>query len=271
MLLPALLIPISIKVFETNLEYFINEYMNFEYTPNLIYKKNDIVSRGHRYSLFYEQKDSKNPSPTRIGEIDVIIVHSERVEVKAAVYEIKHPCNGRDFFDKFYYMIFKKWEISPDFDDPSSIATNKSIRIGFETGYFDLPGSLPTMPEKGEKPLSKEEWKSNFSSTIDSYLSGSDPKPKETIRKYRLELDKRLPETYQAEISGGKQNHNVHERTRMRAERIKEIKDNHLHWSQFKVVDKYNNKYKGDDQISLSILRNVYSSMGWKWQRADRM
>jgi len=271
MLLPGLLIPISIEVFETNLEYFINEYVNFEYTPNLIYKKSDIVLSGHRYIIFCEQKKSTSSSPIKVGEIDVILVHAERVEVKAAVYEIKHPCNGRDFFDKLYYMIYKKWKVSPDRNDPSSIATNLSIMIGFKTGYFKLPGILSIMPEKSTELISRSERERELSKILESYLSGSDPKPKYIIQNYQSEINKGLPEINTKELSSKLKKRGVTERIMKRAHRIKEIKDKHPRWSQPIVASEYNEKYGKEDFITTSDLQNAYRAMNWDWLRSDRV
>jgi hypothetical protein len=78
-----------------------------------------------------------------IGEIDVIKVHNNRTDIRAAVYRIQDYKEGLKFFDKFYFMIFAKWEIEFNVEllncKSGEGATMEWVKIGWYTGYFCLP------------------------------------------------------------------------------------------------------------------------------------
>lgn len=275
MLLPELKIPISIEVFETNLEYFINEYVLNCENPNLQFEKCKIGFSGHRYTIYSKQKDSLKSNPVKIGEIDVFKIYEEKVEIKAAVYYIENSKECLEFFNEFYYMVFNKWHIVPKpfkghiLDDP--VATNSRIITGMETGYFRLPGVLAIMPEPNDKNWYESRKNNDSVQSNDFYLSVSDSERKQIIQTYKTEINKGLPEKFEvSKLPTEKLNKGVHERIIARANRIEEIKDEHPQWSQARVVIEFNmRKYDDDPYISVYDLRNAYNAMGWKWIRAD--
>ena len=276
MLLPKLDIPILIEVFETNFEYFINEYALSCENSNLQFEKCKIGSSGFRYTIYCKQKDSLKSNPVKIGEIDVLKIYEEKVRINAAVYDIENSKEGLKFFDDFYYMVFDNWHIGPRIynlnisDD--SLATDLHITTGIETGYFRLPGVI----EKTSEPKDSY-WYQRFINydsvhSDDFYLAVSNSEREQIIQTYNTEINKGLPEKFEVStLSTEKLNKGVHERIIERASRIKEIKDEHPTWSQSKVVIEYNKrKYDGDPYIFVSDLQNAYRAMGWKWKRADR-
>lgn len=276
-LLPELKIPISIEVFETNLEYFINEYVLSCENPNLQFEKCKIGFSGHRYTIYSKQKDSLKSNPVKIGEIDVFKIYEEKVEIKAAVYDIENSKECLKFFNEFYYMVFNKWHIVPKpfkghiLDD--SVATNSHIITGMETGYFRLPGVLQKMPESEVKYWDEGKENNVTSQSNDFYPSVSNSEREQIIQTYKTQINKGLPEKFEvSKLPTEKLNKGVPERIIARANRIEEIKDKHPQWSQAGVAKEFNSiKYDDDPFISVTDLQNAYKAMGWKWMRADRI
>ena len=276
MVLPGLRIPISLEDFETIFEYFINEYILSGDNPYLQFDKCKIGSSGHRYTINCKRKDSLQSNPVKIGEIDVFKIFEERVEIKAAAYDIENSKDGLRFFDDFYTMVFNRWQIAPNsfhghpIDD--SVATNLYIKIGIETGYLRLPGVITEMP----KPKGNY-WYINDKKTVsvqsnDFYLTVSDVERKKIIQTYNNEINKGLPEKFEvSKLPTEKLTAGLHEKTYARAELIKKIKDKHPGWSQSRVASEFNKMhYDNDSFITKTEVQNAYRAMGWTWKRADR-
>ena len=271
MLLPQMIIAISIDIFETNIEYFLNEYDLSDYNLNLLFEKIGAGSSGYRYCIYITQEETEESNPEKIGEIDVLKVFEGKVEIKAAVYNLERTKIGIHFFDDFYNMVWNKWHPLALQDFDGFVATTTYVKIGIETGYDGIEGVLSTIPAP------KDSWKVTSESKlpvmkIDISQSMNNSEKKEIIQKYKNEVKKGLPDiSYKSTARINKINTGVHEKTIARADRIKKIKDLHPHWSQPQVTREYNkNKYVDDPFISTTDLQNAYKAMGWKWERADR-
>jgi hypothetical protein len=59
------------------------------------------------------------------------------------------------------------------------------------------------------------------------------------------------------------------ERTLLRAEVFKKIKTKHPDWTQIQVAEAAARELK-DDDITTATVRNVYNSLGWKWEKGER-
>ncbi len=273
MLLPELTIFISTKTFETNFEYFFNKYVTKQNIPNLSLKKSDIVSSGYRYTIHFGTQESSGSTPTRVGEIDVIPIHEGKIKFQAAVYNFEKLLQPLLFFNEFYNFIFANWEVDPrdrnhGYDD--ELATSEWISIGWNTCYFYLPEVIQDISK-----LLEDNFGYSLSEGLEFYkdhcLSNTNLEREEILKKYRRAIDEGLPKEYGSDLFQRKRRSGVSETTLMRAQRLKEIKDSHLHWTQNMVVDEYNYIHEGDDKINTNTLRNVYRAMKWEWQRADRM
>ena len=277
MLLPKLKIPISIELFVTNFEYFINEYAVSCENSNLQFEKCKIGSSGFRYTIYSKQKDSLKSNPVKIGEIDVFKIYEEAVGINAAVYNIVNTKEGLKFFDEFYFMVFNNWYIGPSIYNlnicEDSIATDLHIITGVETGYFRLPGVIAKTPEPKDRYWYQRFMNYDSVHSDDFYLSVSNSEREQIIQTYKTEINKGLPEKFEVStLPTEKLNKGVHERIIARANRIKKIKDEHPDWSQAKVVIEFNRiKDDVDPFITVYDLRNAYDAMGWKWIRADRI
>lgn len=182
MLLPEVTIPVLIDVFIANFRDFFYDYVSKK-NLDLALVKNDISHSVYRYSIYLERKKSEISQQLLIGEIDVIKVHNNRTDIRCAVHQIKDYEGGLRFFDKFYLMIFKKWNI--DFNVEllnfrrGEGATMQWVIIGWDTGYFCLPEVYNEMFYKND---SYDEYlkyaPSDFE--INDYLPESE---KEKIRK----------------------------------------------------------------------------------------
>jgi len=143
LLLPKLMIPVAIDIFITNFDYYLDEFLSREDSPKLTFSKNNISYSGCRYSVYIEEEKPETSQQFLIGEIDVIKVHNNRTDIRAAVYRIQDYKEGLNFFDKFYFMIFAKWEIEFNVEllncKRGEGATMEWVKIGWYTGYFCLP------------------------------------------------------------------------------------------------------------------------------------
>ncbi len=199
MLLPEIKIPVSIDIFETQLEYFMAGYSDPQ-SNSFSLKKCDIGNSGHRYSVFVEKNDSEKPTQLLVGEIDVIMINVNKVVVNSAAYSIEETRAGTQFFDYLFHKIYDFWNISPksleNFDDSFNVATVTLIRIASETGYLGLPNVVSKMPES--KNINWTEG-ININPPVkieNSTLSISNGKQEEIIKMYNLEINRGLSEHY---------------------------------------------------------------------------
>src|SRR5262245_47284750 len=59
------------------------------------------------------------------------------------------------------------------------------------------------------------------------------------------------------------------EKTRIRAETFRRLKDLHPAWNVERVAMEATNEL--GEVVTAETVRNAYRAMGWKWQRADRV
>jgi len=59
------------------------------------------------------------------------------------------------------------------------------------------------------------------------------------------------------------------ERTKIRGEVFRKLKEKHPTWSQNRVAIEASKEL--DEQVTADTVRNTYRQLGWKWERADRI
>jgi hypothetical protein len=59
------------------------------------------------------------------------------------------------------------------------------------------------------------------------------------------------------------------EKTRIRAETFRRLKDSHPAWNVERVAMEASGEL--GEVVTAETVRNAYRAMGWKWQRADRV
>lgn len=87
------------------------------------------------------------------------------------------------------------------------------------------------------------------------------------------ELDYRWPGAWQRSEDVDKPAAHIRkptEKTRLRAEVFKRLKDAHPEWGYDVVAQRANDELK-TDSITADTVRNAYKAMGWTWERADRI
>jgi len=87
------------------------------------------------------------------------------------------------------------------------------------------------------------------------------------------ELDLRWPGAWQRSQDVDKATANTSkptEKTRLRAEVFKRLKDAHPEWGYDVVAQRANDELKTEN-ITADTVRNAYKAMGWTWERADRI
>ena len=274
MLLPGLSLPVSIDIFETNFEYFLGEYFRSDYMLNLNYQKKNILYASHRYCIYYENDDFQENSKICIGEIDVLIVRKDRIEIKAAVYNLRKIFQALMFFDNFYRMIYEKWQINPRSPYRSKgehfssrVATSTFIKLGISSGYYRLPGIISVIPNL-EHLLDGETIQEEIHKDDSFYLEVNDSERNEIIVNYQSEINKGLV-FHSDEEEVTPRRHDVSDKVWDRAKRCKNIKDKHPDWSQLRVVMEYNAELPEREQIEVYDLQNAYRAVGWAWGRAD--
>ena len=268
MLLPELEIPISIESFETNLEYFIGKYKDLEDLPNLTHKKSDIGYMGYRYTIFLKSNDSGSTSLLKIGEIDVIKIHEERVEVNVAVFILQNFKEWERFFVDFYIMVLRKWhpELSPWMYSVEEIVTSERDEVIFRTLHSCLPEVSTDLFESIKEYLTLGILNGNHASDNELITSLTDNERKNILEKYQLEMSKGLPENYIIESSSDNRKHNVRPKTKKRFQQLKEIKEKNPYLSQVGVVIRYNMNHPEEEQIKVYDLQYAYKAMGEKWK-----
>lgn len=198
MLLPELNIPVSIEIFESHVERFIRGYVTSDQF-SFGYEKKDFINGGYRLSIFFYQKEPDNSSSNKIGEIDLLIVNPQKVNINASVLNIEKIKEGIDFFNDFYFMVFDKWEVTPfsdDFWNGKGVVERTIFNIASSNDIikmFLLNGNLDVFPSYENYKIMKFA----FSMISDDTYSLSHPEYKEKIFQYQLEINKALPEISQ--------------------------------------------------------------------------
>jgi hypothetical protein len=195
MLLPELSLPTSIDLFESNFEYFFYEYVSFEDSPKLTFSKSNISYNGHRYSIYFDEEKPETSQQFLIGEIDAIKVHTNRTDIRAAVYRIQDYKEGLKFFDKFYFMIFAKWEIEFNVEllncKSGEGATMEWVKIGWATGYFCLPEVYSEMFTDND---CYDDFLKFSPGDLEIYDYLDESVHEDIIEKYEFEINRGLPE-----------------------------------------------------------------------------
>lgn len=206
MILPELSIPTSIDLFDTNLKVFFNKYISNEDSQKLTYSRTNFSYKGLRYSIYFDKEKPDTSQQTLIGEIDAVMVHNNRTDIRAAVYQIQDIKDGLRFFDDFYFMIFSKWEIEFNVEllncKRGNGATMEWVGIGWRTNYFCLPDVHSEMF-----------YENDCNNDILKYSPGE------------LEIFKYLPESVQEEIRQ-EYEHKINQRLPEFPQTIDQISDN---------------------------------------------
>ena len=195
MLLPKLTIPTSIEMFEANFGNFFHEYKSNESNINLEISKSIYSTFAHRFSINYEEEKSETSHQTLIGEIDVVGVNDNKTDIRAAVYHVQDFADGLKFFDNFYFMVFKKWDIEFDVDllncKRGEGATMAWVKIGWGTGYFCLPEIYDETFHENDCYDYFLKFEHPYSDLYDHY---PDSYKKEIKQEYELKYNEGLPD-----------------------------------------------------------------------------
>ena len=137
MILPTIQLPLSVKIFDINLKYFVHEY-ELEKLVKININEITIGGYGKRYEISFDKKHMSETECAGVvfGELETIPLEDKRTEVRTAVIEIERIPYGKDFFFNFYNMVQNKWNCKFLFDKIDKIILSN------ETGGKIIPISL---------------------------------------------------------------------------------------------------------------------------------
>lgn len=202
MLLPELTIPALIDLIDTNFVDFFFKYVSNDDSPKLTFKRSNISYNGYRYSIYFDEEKPNTSQQFLIGEINVIKVHNNRTDIRAAVYLIQDIKDGLRFFDDFYFMIFTKWEIEITAEllncKKGEGATMEWVEIGWHTGYFCLPDVYSKMFYEHD---CYDDFLKYAPNDLEIYDFLHDSAVEKIKQKYEFEINKRLSRYSDVELS----------------------------------------------------------------------
>ena len=283
---PKFFLPIHLKIFDAHFIRFIKDYDNSDEAIRLSLEKYDIKNVGVRFEVLgtRQQSDVERDPNVKFGQIEVLKVFEDRIEINAAYVRLNSFSSGHGFFNSFYHMIKEKWGIRPrmpiayrdEFIEDPVMAIR--LRLLNEHGIFDIPDYIPVIHDLPFEP--DDYWKTGKPSGLKIVkMKAQEQEMDEAERERRINayeeaLEEGLPDIEKVlekfSEKDSKSMRGPNRKTIERAEVFKKIKDNHPEWSQYKVAMEARSELD-DQHINADTVRNAYRVMGWEWERADRI
>jgi hypothetical protein len=271
MRIPSIYLPIDIELFDDHFKQFLEEFTHLRpdylsYTLNQI----KIGTAKIHYEIEFENLKPSNLSESKkvICQVEAFIVGANRIDIRSAALEINNSGWGEAFLSEFYNMVHEKWGVRliiPGLEGLEEMPlTAARAKLDDDYGISEISRKYPQLFTRGNDD-GNDIVRENNSLPVPEEISIK-------IERWYKGLEEGLPPI--DKINEAPQSAQDHPRgptlnTIERAKVIKEIKDRHLNWPQFKVADEASTVL--GVIINADTVRNCYRAMGWKWERADRV